>query len=157
MTDLIKYWLPVAVWAGVIFLFSNAAFSSPHTAGFFGPWLSRFTPEITPEQIETLHHLMRKLGHWVEYFVLSLLFARAVRNDGPSLLRETWALWTIAFVVVSAAGDEFHQSFVPTRSASVGDVLIDSFGGLCGVFWIYLRDRRAGRPPKPSKNLTSRA
>jgi VanZ family protein len=43
----------------------------------------------------------------------------------------------LIFVLLYAIGDEFHQSFVPSRTASFGDVTIDLLGGICGVTWTY--------------------
>ena len=42
---------------------------------------------------------------------------------------------TIAIATLYAASDEWHQSFVPSRSASIVDVLIDCVGAMCGAFW----------------------
>jgi VanZ family protein len=46
-----------------------------------------------------------------------------------------------------AASDEFHQSFIPSRTASSKDVMIDICGTLVGLFicWIFGRARRAPR------------
>ncbi len=41
------------------------------------------------------------------------------------------SVWIVATLV--AATDEFHQSFVPTRTAASGDVMIDSIGALLGL------------------------
>jgi VanZ family protein len=43
----------------------------------------------------------------------------------------------LVFILLYAIGDEFHQSFVPSRTASLGDVTIDVLGGICGVVWMY--------------------
>jgi VanZ family protein len=56
---------------------------------------------------------------------------------------------TMALVILYAFSDEFHQSYVPSRSASIGDVTIDSCGGLCGALWMNLyltHSRRLHRP-----------
>jgi VanZ family protein len=47
----------------------------------------------------------------------------------------------MALALVWAATDEFHQSWVPSRTASIVDVMIDGFGGLLGTFWMYLRQK----------------
>src|SRR6202041_2918255 len=41
-----------------------------------------------------------------------------------------WALINILIVACYAALVEYHQSFVPGRTAAVGDVLIDTTGGI---------------------------
>ena len=97
---------------------------------------------MPPEQIEDIHHLFRKCGHLAEYAVLAFLLWRAVRqpvkNDpGPWRWREAGIALSMVFLY--AASDEFHQRFVPGRTALVSDVLIDTCGGAAGLFalWIF--------------------
>jgi VanZ family protein len=104
----LSLWAPVVIWAGLIFFLS----AIPSLNFGLGVWGIAF----------------RKIAHVVEYAVLCLLLFRA--------LRRTWAQWSWHRVGVSsgvlsiayAISDEFHQSFVPGRSASVLDVLIDAVG-----------------------------
>jgi len=44
----------------------------------------------------------------------------------------------VILVVLWAAGDEFHQSFVSTRTGSVVDVVIDTAGGVLAQFAAFL-------------------
>ena len=39
----------------------------------------------------------------------------------------------LVLTVLYAISDEFHQGFVPTRTASIADVTLDIFGALCGA------------------------
>jgi len=78
---------------------------------------------------------MRKLGHWGEYFILAILSIRALHADLPAQSQLHRAAGAIAIATLYAASDEWHQSFVPSRSASIVDLLIDCFGAMCGVFW----------------------
>lgn len=56
---------------------------------------------------------------------------------------------TAAWVFLSAAGDELHQYFVPGRYASFLDVLLDTWGGVCGMLFciltVWLCGKWAGR------------
>jgi VanZ family protein len=133
----IKNWLPVVAWAGLIFYFSTDQFSSLNTGEIFGFLLSWLFPELPTEEIEPVHGTMRKLGHWGEYFVLSVLFLWALENEPGRRWKGRHAIYTLIFVLLYAIGDEFHQSFVPSRTASFGDVTIDLLGGICGVTWTY--------------------
>jgi VanZ family protein len=51
----------------------------------------------------------------------------------------------VLLVILYAASDEFHQSFVPSREASVLDVLIDTAGSVLALLflWVIGRWRRS--------------
>lgn len=103
----------------------------------------RLLPAITPEQIEIAHFAVRKLGHWSEYFVLAGLILRALITSSKSRNLYRYALIAVLGAVFFALSDEWHQSFVPSREASLVDVTVDSFGALCGaVFFMLLQSQR---------------
>jgi VanZ family protein len=147
----IKNWLPVVAWAGLIFYFSTDQLSSLNTVEIFGFLMSWLFPDMPTEDIEPVHGTLRKLGHWGEYFVLSVLFLWALQNETGRKWKLRHAVLTLVFILLYALGDEFHQSFVPSRTASFGDVTIDVLGGICGVAWTYWYGRGILAP------LTSRA
>ena len=96
-------WLPVLVWAGVIF-----AFSAIHSlSSGLGTW----------------DLVLRKCAHMTEYAVLAVLLARAAGSYG----------WALVLGVVYAASDELHQTFVRGRHGSPVDVGIDTVGVLIGL------------------------
>jgi len=132
----IKNWLPVCAWASLIFFFSTDHFSSANTAQIFGSLLSWLFPEIPAEDIAPVHGAMRKLGHWTEYFVLAVLMLRALRNETGKKWELRHTGYTLVFILLFALSDELHQTFVPSRTASFGDVMIDVVGGICGIFWM---------------------
>jgi VanZ family protein len=140
---MLKKWLPVLLWAALIFNFSTDAFSSSNTSIVLKQLLSWVLPDITTEQFDAIHFAIRKFGHWAEYFVFSVLLLRALEIES----RETWrwrsVFWTLLLVLICATGDELHQSFVPSRSAVAQDVLVDFFGGACGVLWMSTLRKRA--------------
>ena len=137
----IKHWWPVVTWMSMIFLFSTELFSGTNTTSFLRPILSSLLPDISADQIETVHLILRKLGHWGEYFILAMLSIRALHADLPTQTRQRRAASAIAIATLYAASDEWHQSFVPSRSASIVDVLIDCLGATCGAFWFEWRRR----------------
>jgi VanZ family protein len=137
----VNRWLPVLLWATVIFLFSTEHFAAPQSSRILAPLLRWFLPEITPEQVSFVQFLIRKLGHWFEYFVLAVLLYRALYADSGSRSSLRPVVMTMALALGWAITDEFHQSLVPSRTASIVDVMIDGFGALCGTFWMYLRHR----------------
>jgi VanZ family protein len=125
----LRYWWPALIWAVVISGFSAAAFTSDNTAHVIIPILRFFLPHAAPETLDFLHHVIRKCAHLTEYFILSMLILRGIRA-GEKGLYLRWVLVTILIVACYAALDEYHQSFVPGRTAAVGDVLIDTTGGI---------------------------
>jgi VanZ family protein len=133
----IKNWLLVVAWAGLISYLSTDQFSSLNTAQIFGLLLSWLFPDMPTEEIEPLHGTIRKLAHWGEYFILSVLFLWALQNEPGRKWKLRWAVLTLIFVFLYAIGDEFHQSFVPSRTASFDDVMINALGGVCGISLTY--------------------
>jgi VanZ family protein len=125
----LRYWWPALVWAVVISGFSTGTFTSDNTSHYIIPILRFLLPHAAPETLDFLHHIIRKCGHLTEYFILSMLILRGIRA-GEKGLYLRWALITILIVACYAALDEYHQSFVPGRTAAVGDVLIDTTGGI---------------------------
>jgi len=120
--------------------FSTSSFSAEHTAGIVVPILKWIAPGLSPDELAFVHGLIRKLAHPTEYGVLGLLWFRALGSD-----RKT-ALWTataasLLICVAWAALDEWHQSFVPSRTASVVDVAIDSGGALLALIGMVVRKR----------------
>ena len=142
----LRYWFPVFLWIGFLFLMSTDIFSDEHTRLIVEPVLRFFFPSISASAVGLLHGMIRKLAHVVEYFVAGLLLVRAVRNSSTKLRGWRWALVSVVAVVVLAAFDEFHQSFVATRTASVVDVVIDTSGGAAALvvsaFWSGRRRQR---------------
>jgi VanZ family protein len=74
---LLKYWLPLLVWLGVIFLGSIDLMSAEHTSRFIVPFLRWLKPDISPETLASIHFIVRKCAHVGEYAVLALLLLRA--------------------------------------------------------------------------------
>jgi len=139
----LQRWIPVILWAGLIFHFSTESFSFSNTEGFFSAWLGWLWPGFAPADLAQFHPLLRKGGHWFEYFILAILLMRAQRSGNESEFAMPTIARTLALVLAYAASDEYHQSWVPERTASAVDVAIDTFGGVCGVFWMSLRRKRS--------------
>ena len=107
---MVSRWLPVVVWAGVIFAFSSVPSLSTH----LGTW----------------DFVLRKLAHMTEYAVLALLLLRATGSYA----------WAFGLAVGYACTDEFHQTFVRGRHGSPVDVGIDAVGALIGLgVWRRIR------------------
>ena len=144
-----KYWIVCAVWAAVISGLSTDTFSSEHTSRFILPALRWLFPHASMDTLEIMHAVIRKSAHITEYFILSTLLFLAQRGDNRGW-KLRWAVWTIAMCAGYAALDEFHQSFVPSRTASPWDSLIDTTGASVAqcVIWIWNRIRVAVAAPR---------
>ncbi len=134
MRSFLKYWLPVLIWVCLIFVGSTDVLSAEQTSRFLVPLLRWLDPQISVATIATIHFAVRKLGHLIEYAILAMLFWRALRR-GTNLQMKISILSASVWVVcaIFAATDEFHQSFVPSRTAASGDVMIDSIGAFVGL------------------------
>ena len=95
----------------------------------------------------TIHFLTRKVAHFSEYAVLGTLSARAFASSAMDFIQRHWFQMALLLIVCSALLDEFHQSFVPGRTASIYDSAIDVAGGLTAllVFRSWRRSRQAFR------------
>ncbi len=146
----LKYWLPVLIWLGFIFVGSTDVLSAEQTSRFLVPFLRWLKPDISPETLMQIHFLVRKVGHITEYAILAMLLWRALRG-GLSLRARMSILFMAAWFGAAffAATDEFHQTFVASRTGAFSDVLIDisgAFAGLLLCWWITLRkDLRRAR------------
>jgi VanZ family protein len=118
---------------GLIFIGSTDVLSAEHTSRFLVPFLHWFDPQISPAALVAAQTLARKLGHLTEYAILAAFFWRAFR--GTQWSSKMSVLFAAAWVAcaIFAVSDEFHQSFVPSRTASANDVLIDMCGAVIGV------------------------
>jgi len=133
----------------VIFSASADSHSSEHTSRLFEPILRWLFPQMSQVKIEEIHHVFRKCGHLAEYAILALLVWRALHASKGYLPPWSWPKvgGTLLIVFLYASSDEFHQIFVPTRTARVSDVFIDTAGGTIGllVLWLFKRWRNHRR------------
>jgi len=106
-------WLPVVLWAGLIFGLS----SMPDLGTGLGGW----------------DLLLRKIAHALEYAILGYLLLRATGREPMA----------VAAGAAYAVSDEVHQTFVAGRQGAPRDVLIDTVGVLLGVYVLPKLLRRA--------------
>jgi len=126
-------YLPLLFWMALIFLASTSELSASNTNLVLQPLLRWFFPHISDERISLVHVIVRKSGHFAEYAILGFLAGRAFISSGHRRLRQSWFLAALVLVCVYALSDEYHQSFVPSRTASIYDSLIDTVGGLAAL------------------------
>jgi VanZ family protein len=136
-------WWPVVFMVIVIAIESTSLFSSENTSGWIRPWIERFTGHINDTVWAWGHHLARKSGHFTGYGLLCLAWLRAWLLT--LALRPGLAYWRWRAVGLAIAGtffiaslDEWHQTFIPSRTGRFADVVLDTVGGtcMCGVVWL---------------------
>ena len=139
---LVWYWMPVIAWMSLIFLASTDMMSAQQTSRFIGPFLRWIAPNISVETIQAVQFFVRKAAHVTEYAFLAALLLRAF-SAGGRRLRGRDACFAVLIAGTYAAIDEFHQSFVASRTGAVGDVMIDISGAVIGavVCWAVINWR----------------
>ena len=139
---------PLVAWACFVLFASTASFSASNTSRIIRPLLLWLFPDISEAALASAHLLVRKAAHFSEYAVLALLAARAFRTSQVEKLRRLW--WPAAFALVACVAlvDEYHQSFLPSRTGTIYDSLLDAAGGAaalaCAALWLSRKRRKAG-------------
>jgi VanZ family protein len=119
-------WLPVLVWAMVIFGLSTSYFSAANTSKIIDPILRFLIPGASAATVALGHDLVRKCAHFTNYAILFWLLARGPMSGRPYA--------ALALCVLYALLDEGHQTLVPGRTPSLRDVALDSTGALFSRF-----------------------
>lgn len=116
-------WAPIAMWMALIFFLSSQS-------------------TLPLPGVDWLDELIRIVGHFTEYAVLGFLVSRAVATDAAwSIRRMGSVLIVCGFYALS---DEWHQSSVPGRDASLFDFVVDSLGATVGCLVYRRRMKDAG-------------
>lgn len=112
-------WGPVIAWMALIFFLSAQA-------------------QLPTAETRWLDFVLEKSAHIFEFAVLAALLMRAM----GSLELVHWRAYGVAVLLAwfYALSDEFHQSFVPVRTADWTDILFDWLGAVLGAgLWMYRR------------------
>lgn len=115
-SSFLRYWIPLYLYAGIIFYFSSISKPLPETnIPFFD-----------------------KALHICEYIVFGFLASRAFKNSPRKVFFENFKSLAILVSILYGISDEFHQLFISERQFSVFDIIADAIGGIMGVY-IYNR------------------
>lgn len=116
----ISWFLLPILWMGVIFLLSDQSVL-PGPKIFLGDFL------------------FKKGAHMFFFATLYMLWHLSLRrfeeNTGKKI-KAKW-LWALILVFLFSLTDEYHQSFVPGRTATVRDIAFDNLGSLLAMLWVY--------------------
>jgi VanZ family protein len=156
--NLIKAWIAAILWLIVIAIESTALLSSHNTSRILFPLL-HYLFGMDWVRFEYWHFYIRKGGHVVGYGILSVLLFRAWRATLPSMLDVKWTMRWASIAILGTAFvaslDEWHQSFIPSRTGRWQDVVLDTTAGIAAQILIFLWCRRLGKGAAHSRAVRS--
>jgi VanZ family protein len=125
-------WIPTLAWLCVLASFSSDMFSAEHTGSILEKLLRSLFGEISRQRFSEIHFLIRKTAHFCSYGLLSAFAFFSWRATFPAVKAWTirWCGLALLLTLFAASADEFHQSFVPSRTASPRDVMLDMVGAV---------------------------
>jgi VanZ family protein len=139
--NLLKAWIAAILWLIVIAIESSALLSAHNTSRILYPIL-HYLFGLDWERFEYWHFYIRKGGHVVGYGILSILLFRAWRATLPAMSDVKWTLRWANIAVLGTAFvaslDEWHQSFIPSRTGRWQDVALDTCAGIAAQMLIFL-------------------
>lgn len=137
----LKAWIAAILWLIVIAIESSSLLSSSNTSRILYPLL-HFLLGITPRRFEHWHFFIRKGGHVFGYGLLSVLLFRAWRETLPDASGKKWMLRWAGIAVLGtalvASLDEWHQSFLPSRTGIWQDAALDTCAGIAAQLLVLL-------------------
>jgi VanZ family protein len=146
--NLLKAWIAAILWLIVIAIESTAMLSAHNTSRILYPLL-HFLFGLDSERFHVWHFYIRKSGHVIGYGTLSILLFRAWRATLPSPNHVNWTFrWAniaILGTALVASLDEWHQTFIPSRTGTVHDVVLDTCAGIAAQVLVLLWIRSFGR------------
>ena len=166
----------MVVWLGIIRLESTEFASAGNTFGLLYRVFTLIFGRVDPRVPLVLNEVLRKSGHFIGYAILSLLVFLALKRTHRDRLkpvlqrtwgtffRDTWqfhwAAIAVLLTLMTAALDEIHQTFLPSRTGRWQDVAIDTSGAIMMQLLLYARAvhamtrRRQHSVEEPEPSLT---
>ena len=141
--EVFKEWIATILWLIVIAIESTAWLSSHNTSRILYPLL-HFLFGVDRLRFEGWHFYIRKGGHVVGYAILSILLFRSWRATLPAIDNDNvkwklrWARIAVLGTALVATLDEWHQSFIPSRTGRWQDVVLDTCAGIAAQILIFL-------------------
>ena len=138
---ILKAWIAAILWLIVIAIESSAYLSAHNTSRILYPLL-HFLFGLNHASFEHWHFYIRKGGHVFGYGLLSILLFRAWRETLPVAGNAKWTFrWASIAVLCTAlvaSLDEWHQSFLPSRTGRWEDVVLDTCAGIGAQILVFL-------------------
>jgi len=138
MNKKLKWFLLIA-WMCIIFWFSHQpSIQSDEQSYLVISMLRTIGINFNSVFGELSNFVIRKLGHFTEYFILYVLFYNVLKEYFKF---KSSILLSIVFVFLYACSDEFHQLFIIGRDGSIKDVILDTSGGMIGMLIVYIKNK----------------
>ena len=143
----ISTWLPVVIGIGVIALESTEMFGAEYTTGPLRRIYQFLFGRVSDSNWEIIHHYVRKSGHFIGYGLIGLAWLRAWWMTLPRSRFLPDALLALAGTALVASCDEWHQTFLPNRTGTPWDVLLDCTGAITLqlIVYVFMRTLRPKR------------
>ncbi len=160
----LRPWIPALFWIAVIAWESTGLFTSENTFWWLYSVVSFAFGAVDREKLALANGVLRKGGHFAGYALLSYLFfvgwrgrffskrnlsRRQLRAAGHALAhvwRGRWAWYAVLMTVAVASLDEFHQTFLPGRTGTWRDVVLDGIGAICAQLVVLVANPGAREP-----------
>jgi VanZ family protein len=146
----VNAWWPVAAGIAIIVMESTEYLGSEHTSGPLRMLFEAIFGPVSNARWEFLHHLIRKSGHFIGYGAIGLAWLRAWWMTLPKSRFLQDSLLALLGTALVASADEYHQSFLPNRTSSPWDVLLDCCGAMSLELVVYVC-MRVFRPKRLSR------
>jgi len=134
-------WIPAAICVILIAISSSESFSSDNTGHLLRPLVEAIFGHFANHTWASFLFAVRKTGHFFGYGFVSIIFFRAWRmtfrlSRAYSAVTASLRAAAVALLstLVLSSADEYHQSFLPQRTGSPFDVLLD----MCGAITCHL-------------------
>lgn len=134
----LRAWLPVALGVGVIALESTTLFSAQETSGPLRALFQALFGPVSNQDWAQIHFFVRKSGHFLGFGLLGLVWLRAWWMTLPRSVFLTDTLLALLGTAMTASADELHQAFLPGRTGTPWDVLIDCSGAIALQLVVYV-------------------
>jgi VanZ family protein len=134
----VRTWLPVVIGILMIMVESTEWMGADYTSTPLRTLFQAIFGHVTDAQWEMVHHIVRKSGHFVGYGLIGLAWLRAWWMTLPKSHFLPDALLALLGTALVATADEYHQSFLPNRTASPWDVLLDCSGAIALQLMVYI-------------------
>jgi VanZ family protein len=145
-----RAWIPVLIGISVIVVESTVWFGADRTTHPLRFIFEALFGRVSDARWDVIHHYIRKSGHFVGYGLLALTWLRAWWMSLPRSHFLPDALLALVGTALVASCDEWHQTYLPNRTGTPWDVLLDCCGAIALELLVYLfvrsfRPRRLAR------------
>jgi VanZ family protein len=134
----VSAWLPVLLGMAMIFVESTEVMGADHTSGPLRALYQAIFGHVSNAHWDNIHHYIRKSGHFIGYGLIGLAWLRAWWMSLPHSRFLPDAFLALLGTALIASADEYHQSFLPNRSSSPWDVLLDCCGAITLQLLVYI-------------------